>query len=143
MAEVDSHTTVMQFTGETSNRDEILEKFALGQLDVLTSMKCLDEGVDIPRSEMAVFCASTGNPRQFIQRRGRILRLHKDKQYAVIHDLIVVPKIDYGTTSYTMERNLLNNEMKRVREFANLSENSSDTLKELEDILTYYNLPTF
>ena len=143
VAEVDSHTTVMQFTGETSNRDEILEKFALGQLDVLTSMKCLDEGVDIPRSEMAVFCASTGNPRQFIQRRGRILRLHKDKQYAVIHDLIVVPKIDYGTTSYTMERNLLNNEMKRVREFANLSENSSDTLKELEDILTYYNLPTF
>ena len=133
----------MQFTGETANRDEILDRFAKGQLDVLTSMKCLDEGVDVPRSEMAIFCASTGNPRQFIQRRGRILRTHKDKKYAIIHDLVVAPKIDYASPSYKMERSLLNNEMKRVREFADLSENSSDTVKELEDILTYYNLPTF
>lgn len=143
VAEADPHTTVMQFTGETSNRDEILDRFAKGQLDVLTSMKCLDEGVDVPRSEMAIFCASTGNPRQFIQRRGRILRTHKDKKYAIIHDLVVAPKIDYASPSYNMERNLLNNEMKRVREFADLAENSSDTVKELEDILTYYNLPTF
>ena len=143
MAEADPHTTVMQFTSETSNRDEILEKFSKGQLDVLTSMKCLDEGVDVPRSEMAIFCASTGNPRQFIQRRGRILRTHDDKKFAIIHDLVVVPKIDYALSSYKMERNLLNNEMKRVREFANLSQNSSDTVKELEDILTYYNLPIF
>ena len=143
VAAADPHTTVMQFTGETANRDEILERFARGQLDVLTSMKCLDEGVDVPRSEMAVFCASTGNPRQFIQRRGRILRTHSDKQFAVIHDLVVAPKVDEGSPSYKMERNLLNNEMKRVREFADLSENSSDTLKELEDILRYYNLPIF
>ena len=137
VAEVDPHTTVMQFTSETANRDGILEKFSKGQLDVLTSMKCLDEGVDVPRSEMAIFCASTGNPRQFIQRRGRILRTHEDKKYAIIHDLVVAPKIDYAMSSYKMERNLLNNEMKRVREFANLSQNSSDTVKELEDILTY------
>ena len=143
VAEADNHTTVMQFTGETTNRDEILDKFAKGQLDVLTSMKCLDEGVDVPRSEMAIFCASTGNPRQFIQRRGRILRTHKDKKFAIIHDLVVVPKIDYSSPSYNMERNLLNNEMKRVREFANLSLNSSHTVKVLEDILIYYNLPTF
>lgn len=143
VAEADPHTTVVQFTGETANRDEILEKFARGQLDVLTSMKCLDEGVDVPRSEMAIFCASTGNPRQFIQRRGRILRTHKEKKFAIIHDLVVVPKIDYASPSFNMERNLLNNEMKRVREFANLSQNSSDTVRELEDILIYYKLPTF
>ena len=143
VAEADPHTTVMQFTSDTANRDVILEKFAKGQLDVLTSMKCLDEGVDVPRSEMAIFCASTGNPRQFIQRRGRILRTHKDKRFAIIHDLVVVPKIDYASPSYKMERNLLNNEMKRVREFADLSQNSGDTVKELEDILIYYNLPTF
>ena len=143
VAEADAHTTVMQFTGETSNRDEILDKFAKGQLDVLTSMKCLDEGIDVPRSEMAIFCASTGNPRQFIQRRGRILRTHKEKKFAIIHDLVVAPKVAYGSPSYNMERNLINNEMKRVREFADLSENSSDTLKELEDILRYYNLPIF
>ena len=143
VAETDPHTTVMQFTGETHNRNEILEKYSKGELDVLTSMKCLDEGIDVPRSEMAIFCASTGNPRQFIQRRGRILRTHKDKKFAIIHDLVVVPKIDYSSPSFSMERNLLNNEMKRVREFADLSENSSDTVQELEDILTYYKLPTF
>ena len=143
VAEANPHTTVMQFTAETVNREEILDKFAKGQLDVLTSMKCLDEGVDVPRSEMAIFCASTGNPRQFIQRRGRILRTHKDKKFAIIHDLVVAPKIDYASPSYKMERNLLDNEMRRVREFANLSQNSSDTVKELEDILTYYNLPIF
>lgn len=143
VAEADMHTTVMQFTGDTPNRDEILERFAKGELDVLTSMKCLDEGIDVPRSEMAIFCASTGNPRQFIQRRGRILRTHKDKRFAIIHDLVVAPKIESSSPSYNMERNLLNNEMKRVREFADLSENSSDTVKELEDILTYYQLPIF
>ncbi|MDQ9831353.1 helicase-related protein, partial [Acinetobacter baumannii] len=73
-----------------NERNLILDQFANGEIEVLTSMKCLDEGVDVPRSEMAIFCASTGNPRQFIQRRGRILRKHPDKHMAVIHDLVVV-----------------------------------------------------
>ena len=103
-------------------------------------MKCLDEGVDVPRSEMAIFCASTGNPRQFVQRRGRILRKHKDKYRAVIHDLIVVPWISTAEDSYKMERNLLENELKRVRDFASLSENADYTYRELEDITSYYNL---
>lgn len=69
-------TTVKQFISGSNERDKILADFASGELEVLTSMKCLDEGVDVPRSELAIFCASTGNPRQFIQRRGRILRTH-------------------------------------------------------------------
>ena len=87
-------------------------------------MKCLDEGVDVPRSEMAIFCASTGNPRQFIQRRGRILRKHPDKHMAVIHDLVVVPEINSEQENYAMERNLLQSELKRVHDFAILSENA-------------------
>lgn len=70
-------------------------------------MKCLDEGVDVPRSELAIFCASTGNPRQFIQRRGRILRKHPDKHIAIIHDLVVAPEFDSTEENYNMERNLL------------------------------------
>ena len=103
-------------------------------------MKCLDEGVDVPRAELAIFCASTGNPRQFIQRRGRILRRHPDKKYAVIHDLVVVPEISSGSDSYNLERNLFKAELKRVNNFAELSENSSYTLNELFDIMNYYNL---
>ena len=72
--EIDNRTTIKQFTSHTNKKEDILEEFARGDIDVLTSMKCLDEGVDVPRSELAIFCASTGNPRQFVQRRGRILK---------------------------------------------------------------------
>ena len=133
-------TTVKEFTSNSSDRAKILEDFATGKLEVLTSMKCLDEGVDVPRSEMAIFCASTGNPRQFVQRRGRILRKHKDKHRAVIHDLIVAPWISTAEDSYKMERNMLETELKRVRDFASLSENADYTYTELEDITSYYNL---
>jgi superfamily II DNA or RNA helicase len=106
-------------------------------------MKCLDEGVDVPRSELAIFCASTGNPRQFIQRRGRILRTHKDKKEAVIHDLIVIPEINPSAESYRMERNLFLAELSRVRNFAMLSKNLDDTVRELEQTLDYYQLSLF
>lgn len=137
---ISNTTTVCEFTSSSKNRDKILCDFANGDLEVLTSMKCLDEGVDVPRSEMAVFCASTGNPRQFIQRRGRILRKHKDKYNAVIHDLIVAPIINSAAENFNMERRLLEMEMKRVRDFASLSENADFTYTELDDITTYYNI---
>lgn len=133
-------TTVKEFTSNSAERAKILDDFAAGKLEVLTSMKCLDEGVDVPRSEMAIFCASTGNPRQFVQRRGRILRKHKDKHRAVIHDLIVAPWISTAEESYKMERNMLETELKRVRDFASLSENADYAYIELEDITSYYNL---
>lgn len=136
-------TTVKQFTSETIERDSILRDFAEGKLDILTSMKCLDEGIDVPRSEMAIFCASTGNPRQFIQRRGRILRKHPDKYMAEIHDLIVTPEICDSEETYKMERNMLANELKRVYNFAALSENLDDTIREMENTLNYYNLSIF
>lgn len=136
-------TTVRQFTSNSTERDNLLKDFADGKLDVLTSMKCLDEGVDVPRSELAIFCASTGNPRQFIQRRGRILRTHPDKYMAEIHDLVVAPEICDSENTYNMERNMLANELKRVYNFAFLSENLDDTIKEMEDILNYYNLSIF
>lgn len=58
---------------------------------VLVSIRCLDEGVDIPSISHALILASSQNPRQFIQRRGRVLRKSPDKDIAVIHDAIVVP----------------------------------------------------
>ena len=140
VSEVSPTTTVKKFTSDSKERNKMLADFASGELEVLTSMKCLDEGVDVPRSEMAIFCASTGNPRQFIQRRGRILRTHKDKYHAVIHDLVVAPLVSSASDSFTMEQRLLANELKRVRDFASLSENADFALTELEDIVSYYNL---
>lgn len=141
--EVSQTTTVQKFTADSNRRDEILEKYASGEIEVLTSMKCLDEGVDVPRSELAVFCASTGNPRQFIQRRGRILRTHPDKHNAIIHDLVVAPIINSDQNNYNMERNLIKNELQRVRDFAKLSENADYAYNELKDILSFYNLSLF
>ena len=103
-------------------------------------MKCLDEGVDVPRSELAIFCASTGNPRQFIQRRGRVLRTHKDKRYAVIHDLVVIPGVNFDPECYELEKSLVLTEVKRVRDFALLSENCNDTLNILDDVLNRYQI---
>jgi len=140
---IDSHIVVRQFTSDSSDREPMLKDFADGKIDVLTSMKCLDEGVDVPRSELAIFCASTGNPRQFIQRRGRVLRTHKDKHVAVIHDLVVVPDNCFSEESYELEKNLVAGELKRVRDFAMLSENLFDTDRELHDVLDHYNLSIF
>ena len=140
IANVDEHVTVEQITSKTENRDQILRRFAIGETQVLTAMKCLDEGVDIPRTETAIFCASTGNPRQFVQRRGRILRKHRDKPLAYIYDLVVIPKIEKDSPSFSMERSILKKELDRVIDFAKLSTNSSYAEKVLFDIIDYYKL---
>ena len=141
--DVDSHIVVRQFTSESTDRDAMLADFAKGNIDVLTSMKCLDEGVDVPRSEFAIFCASTGNPRQFIQRRGRVLRTHNDKQFAIIHDLVVMPQINFDPDCYELEQSLVSTEINRVRDFALLSENCNDTLNTLDDVLNQYQISIF
>lgn len=135
----DDSIMVGQFTSNSNDRDRTLNDFEKGELHVLTSMKCLDEGVDVPRSELAIFCASTGNPRQFIQRRGRVLRLHDDKTHATIHDLVVVPEIADEST-FEMEKGLVKKELERVVDFANLAMNKTDTYETLKNILDYYNL---
>ena len=140
---LDPHIVVRQFTSESSDRDAMLKDFANGSIDVLTSMKCLDEGVDVPRSELAIFCASTGNPRQFIQRRGRVLRTHAEKKYAIIHDLVVIPDNNFDPSCQDIEKNLVANEIRRVRDFAVLSENCNDTLNVLDDILEQYQISLY
>lgn len=144
VSDVDKRLIVRKFTSESKDREQMLKDFSSGKTDVLVSMKCLDEGVDVPRSELAIFCASTGNPRQFIQRRGRVLRTHPDKHNAVIHDLIVVP--DIGQTDdnfYELEKSLIKSELQRIRDFALLSENLGDTETELCEIMANYNLSIF
>lgn len=140
VSNVDLSVMVKKITSNTSKRERVLADYEEGKTHVLTSMKCLDEGVDVPRSELAIFCASTGNPRQFIQRRGRVLRLHKDKIHATIHDLVVVPEISQSENYYEMERNLVKKELERVTDFSNLAMNKMDTYETLKDVLEFYNL---
>jgi superfamily II DNA or RNA helicase len=140
VSEVNKNILVRQYTSQTIDRNRVIDDFTSGKIDVLTSMKCLDEGVDIPRSEIAIFCASSGNPRQFIQRRGRVLRNHIDKSIAKIHDLVVIPYQSHEEKIIEAEKSMINNELQRVIDFASLSLNKIDTYEILKPILEKYNL---
>ncbi|MGZ3388757.1 MAG: DEAD/DEAH box helicase family protein [Isosphaeraceae bacterium] len=82
----------------------------------LVSIRCLDEGVDIPAISHALILASSQNPRQFIQRRGRVLRKATGKHVAIIHDAIVVP---INLEDEPDQASLLKSELLRSIEFAN------------------------
>jgi superfamily II DNA or RNA helicase len=140
LREISPNTTTAQYTSTTKEKDFTLTQFEKGGIDVLFSMKCLDEGVDIPRTETAIFCASTGNPRQFIQRRGRILRRHDDKQIATIYDLVVVPYTEPNSPYFEIEKRLFKNELARVANFADLANNHYEALAYLNPPLDIYGI---
>ena len=85
---------VHKFTSSESKeeREDIKRRFASGDLQVVTAIKCLDEGVNIPAIQKAFILASSTNPKEYIQRRGRVLRRAKGKEYAEIFDFITLPR---------------------------------------------------
>jgi superfamily II DNA or RNA helicase len=149
--------SVSRFTARESQseREELLAEFESGEIQVLTSIRCLDEGVDVPATRTAYMLASTSNPRQYVQRRGRILRNHPGKDVAVIHDFITVPDISthpkYLTDDqYSSERTLIKKELQRAQTFADAARNHPDadvsgvptTPGSLHDLKQQYNLLT-
>lgn len=135
-----------KFTGITNNRNLIINQFKEHKLDALLAMKCLDEGVDIPQTKYAIFCSSTGNPRQYIQRRGRVLRKYSGKEYAIIYDLIVKPISDHTDNNEKItkiEKNIFLSELKRLVNFSVLSENKDACLKSLENICFELNIDIY
>ncbi|WP_313354545.1 DEAD/DEAH box helicase family protein [Microbacterium sp.] len=131
-----------QYTSETprTERKALLRRFATGtDLQALVAMRCLDEGVDIPDARIGYLLASSSNPRQFIQRRGRLLRLATGKRHAEIVDYLAVPPSD-APVDFDVERRLLIRELERTNEFARLSENYGDTLTALRPLKERYQL---
>ena len=136
-------TKALSFIGDTKDKNVHLKQFEDGNIDILLSMKCLDEGVDLPRAEIAIFCSSTGNPRQFIQRRGRILRKHPEKHMATIYDMVVIPKFSSVSNSqehFKHEKNLIKSELERVIHFASMSENSYEAYDVFDEVCKYYSI---
>lgn len=99
---------------------------------ILLSVKCLDEGIDIPCISHAIIAASSQNPRQFIQRRGRVLRRSEGKLSAVIYDCIVAPADTAGQSQFD---GLVQNEIRRAIEFARTARNSAAADSTLRAIL--------
>lgn len=115
-----------------SQRDFILRNFADGKYQALVAMRCLDEGVDIPPARIAVLMASSGNPREYIQRLGRILRPYPGKYEATIIDIIVAPSIErLPSVLRRAERAIFAKELQRCEEIAVLAVNNAEALDQL------------
>ena len=130
---------VIDFTAETENRDIILNQFQVGEINMLLSIRCLDQGVNIPRAETGIFLASGKNYREFVQRRGRLLRTYDKADYkkekAYIYDIIVIPsKTQFENHQQTCKKLILS-EFKRLFEFSNLAIKNKDTYFKIENEL--------
>jgi DNA phosphorothioation system restriction enzyme len=139
----DLRMRVNSYTAETylEERDELRKQFADGDLQALVAIRCLDEGVDIPETRRAFILASSTNPKQFIQRRGRILRRAKGKTLAEIHDFLVTPPADsISGDLFSVERKLLRRELLRVIEFAKLAANGPQAMDSLLPLRSRFNL---
>ena len=126
---------VARFTSkEDKQRSQILNDFSQGRLDALVAVKCLDEGVNIPAAQEAIILASDTSERQFIQRRGRILRKAPGKDKASLIDILVVPPRGDERVK------LITSEVTRIKHFAKTASNRASIITKLGDKLSHYGI---
>lgn len=138
---------VHEFTHEQTmkERSRLLALFTEEKIQSLVAMKCLDEGVDVPPTRTAYFLASSSVSREFIQRRGRILRNSPGKESAIIYDLISIPPEKYLKKgkideNYRTVKSALRRELSRTREFSSLAENKHTSLNDFIELADRYDL---
>lgn len=123
-----------QFTATENMKDrmELVDAFNKQEISALAAIRCLDEGINIPSIKSALILSSNDDYREFVQRRGRILRKYVDKEYANIYDVVVLPSHDMQGWAKI--------ELRRFREYARLASNWCDLEKELDTHLLSYGL---
>lgn len=139
---------VSQFTSREDMEERAILKreFAKGEnLQALIAIKCLDEGVNIPQIRTAFILASTTNPKEYIQRRGRVLRLAEGKEYAEIYDFVTLPRSLSEVRSLPVEytqydRSLVMRELARMEEFARIADNPIDSHELIWEIRDAYHI---
>lgn len=139
---------VAKFTSEENmeTRATIKEQFQKGdRLQAIVAIKCLDEGVNIPGIRTAFILASTTNPKEYIQRRGRVLRKAENKPFAEIYDFVTLPRELDSVSGLTTEQaqrdlSLVKNELARIKEFGRLSMNSMEANDLVWDIQEAYHI---
>lgn len=139
---METGTTPQKKFNGLSEREYLLDKFAEGTYQVLVAMNILDEGVDVPSAKTAIILSSTGNPKQYIQRRGRVLRRYLNKESATIYDIVVIPNLSKSTPSELMEveKNILRKELGRYKEFANVAKNALECINKIHVIEEKYHI---
>lgn len=138
---------VSRFTSEEDieTRKVITERFKSEKLQAIIAIKCLDEGVNIPSIKTAFILASTTNPKEYIQRRGRVLRRWPGKEYAEIFDFVTLPRVLDTVLNYTKEEvkgdlSLVKNELRRIKEFSSIAMNKMDSLSLIDEIQSTYQI---
>lgn len=123
-----------QFTAKENmyERMQLVDSFNKGEISALAAIRCLDEGINIPSIKSALILASNNDYREFVQRRGRILRTYKGKDHANIYDILVLPSSDMASWAKI--------EFRRYLEYARLALNWDELETELEDHLKCYGL---
>jgi superfamily II DNA or RNA helicase len=124
-------------TVKLREREEVLKHFARGDIQALVAIKCLDEGVDVPTTRTAYFLASTTNPKEFIQRRGRILRLAEGKNKSKVYDFVVVPS---DNTPRNVGEAILRRELPRFAEFSSAASNQFAARSAIHNVLDRYEM---
>lgn len=119
-----------------SERDWALRDFGRDEIEVLIAIKCLDEGVDIPSATTGYILASSGNPREFIQRRGRLLRRYPGKEMANVIDFVVKPSVspDHDLALKTFEKNIFQKELARMGDFSQTASNYLSVLTKIDEV---------
>ena len=130
---------------DRDQRDAAVNSLKSGEIQALVAIRCMDEGIDIPDARLGFIMASSTNPRQFVQRRGRLLRKATGKKYAHIFDFVVSPPdlspYSPDDNSYKkVERNLFKRELERIKEFCNDAENGPVAMGKLRQVRDRYNL---
>ena len=120
----DESTRPSKEFGGKSEREWILSQFASGTTRTLLAIKCLDEGVDIPAARLGLILASSGNTREFIQRRGRLLRPSPSKPFAEVIDFVVSPGNTSNSVGFPVE--VFKKELKRIIELSTDALNFED-----------------
>ncbi|WP_411964684.1 DEAD/DEAH box helicase family protein [Haloferax sp. YSMS24] len=131
-----------KFTNEEDEktRGQLLSSFEKGEYDALVAMKCLDEGVDVPATEHAILMSNSGNPKQFIQRRGRVLRRSEGKNKSIIYDMFVVPTMTPSDDIPAVEKKILRRELDRFEEFAESALNKHSAWNVIDQVRRAYKL---
>lgn len=120
---VNSHLFISEISEK--RRRKIKSEFSEGKIDVLIGIKILDEGINIPSATNAIIMSSTGNEKEFIQRRGRLLRKYKDKRPSKIIDLITRSKDESN------DLNIINKEKRRIEIYSEASKNKKEIEKKI------------
>ena len=150
MLNFDLRMNTAQFTSreDAEERKRRIQAFDEEEVQALVAIKCLDEGVNIPSIRTAFILASTTNPKEYIQRRGRVLRLFPGKDHAVIYDFITLPRkldivINTDSELAGREVTLVKNELRRMIEFKDIAMNAYKADRIVNEIIDAYELYDF